>query len=106
MIAALTKKSTPEYKFNKILIRDEQADYLDRKFNRGIVSRITHLRGDTLSEFLIRYLPTYQFAKKSTDYDMEIYIKESYEKFKKEGFSGSDLFHNALNKNVEPVKLN
>jgi hypothetical protein len=105
LMAVLTKKSTPEYKFNKILIRDEQADYLDRKFNRGIVSRITHLRGDTLSEFLIRYRPTYQFAKKSTDYDMEIYIKESYQNFQKEGFTGSNPFHNVSNKNDVPVKL-
>jgi hypothetical protein len=106
LIAVLTKKSTPEYKFNKILIRNEQADYVDRKFNRGIVSRITYLRSDTLSEFLIRYRPTYQFAKKATDYDMEVYIKESFEKFKREGFTGSNPFHNASNKNAEPVKLN
>jgi hypothetical protein len=106
LIAVLTKKSTPEYKFNKILIRDEQADYVDRKFNRGIVSRITHLRGDTLSEFLIHHRPTYQFAKKSTDYDMEIYIRESFKKFEKEGFTGSDPFYDASNKNAEQVKLN
>jgi hypothetical protein len=106
LIAVLTKKSTPEYKFNRILIRNEQADYIERKFNRGVVSRITHLKGDTLSEFLIRYRPTYQFAKKATDYDMEIYIKESYERFQKEGFTGANPFHNVSNKNAEPVKLN
>jgi hypothetical protein len=106
LIAALTKKGTPEYKFNKTLIRNEQADYVDRRFNRGVVSRITHLKGDTLSEFLIRYRPTYQFAKKTTDYDMEVYIKESFKKFKREGFTGSNPFHNTSNKNTEPVKLN
>jgi hypothetical protein len=41
LIAALTKKSTPEYKFNKILIRDEHEQYVDEHFNKGIVSRIT-----------------------------------------------------------------
>lgn len=105
LLGVLIKKSTPEYKFNKILIRDEQADYVDRKFNRGIVLRITHLRGDTLTEFLIRYRPTYQFSQKSTDYGMEVYIKESFGKFQKEGIIGSNPFHCASNKNGQ-VKLN
>ena len=106
LIAALTKKSTPEYKFNKMLIRDEEAEYVDRKFNRGTVSRITGLKGDTLSEFLIQYRPTYQFAKKATDYEMEVYIKESLEKFSKEGLAGSDPFYDTPNKNGKPVKVN
>jgi CarboxypepD_reg-like domain len=92
LIATLTKKSTPEYKFNKILIRDEQADYIDRKFNRGVAAQATGLKGDTLKEFLIRYRPTYQFAKKSTDYEMDIYIKDSYKQFKKERFKVDDNF--------------
>jgi hypothetical protein len=92
LIAALTKKSTPEYKFHQKIINDEQADYVDRKFNRGIVSRVTRLKGDTLAGFLIRYRPTYLFAKKATDYDMEVYIKKSYQRFRAEGFPSSNPF--------------
>jgi hypothetical protein len=106
LIAALTKKSTPEYKFNKILIRDEQAEYVDTKFNRGIVSGITGLKGDTLSVFLTTYRPTYLFAKSATDYDMEIYIRDSFREFQKNGVSGADPFHDKANKNAGPVKLN
>jgi hypothetical protein len=106
LIAALTKKSTPEYKFNKILIRDEQAEYVDRKFNRGIVSGITGLKGDTLSVFLTTYRPTYLFAKSATDYDMEIYIRDSFKAFEKDGISGADPFHDKVNKNAGPLKLN
>ncbi|MFI5159548.1 MAG: hypothetical protein ACHQF4_11825 [Sphingobacteriales bacterium] len=94
LIAALTKKGTPEYKFNKILLRDEQAAYVDRKFNRGIVSQITGMKGDTLSGFLTRYRPTYQFVKKASDYEMINYIKDSYKQFKTEGFKGSSPFAN------------
>jgi len=92
LIAAFTKKSTPEYKFNKILVRDEEAEYVDRKFNRGIVSQITGLKGDTLSTFLVNYRPTYQFAKKATDYDMEVYIKDCLKKLEKDGVAGGDPF--------------
>ena len=87
LIAALTKKSTPEYKFNKILIRDEHEQYVDEHFNKGIVSRVTGLSGDTLSVFLTQYRPSYQFVLKATDYDMEVYIKESLRKFEEGGVS-------------------
>lgn len=92
LIAALTKKSTPEYKFHQILLRDEQSEYISQKFNRGIASAITGLKGDTLAAFLVSYRPTYQFAKKATDYEMELYIKARYKEFKKEGFKGNDPF--------------
>lgn len=83
---ALTKKSTPEYKFNKVLVRDEHEQYVDEHFNRGNVSRITNLQGDTLLTFLVKYRPAYEFVLKSTDYDMEVYIKGCYKRFEQEGF--------------------
>jgi hypothetical protein len=106
LIAALTKKSTTEYKFNKILIRDEHEQFIDEHFNKGIVGRITDLKGDTLSAFLMQYRPTYEFVKKSTEYDMEVYIRQSYKKFKAEGISVSNPFHDATNENGDGVKLN
>jgi len=92
MIEALTKKSTPEYKFHKTLLQDEQAEYVDRKFNRGIVSSVTNLKGDTLSTFLVQYRPDYAFAKKATDYMMINYIKDCCSKFAKGGFKKDALF--------------
>jgi hypothetical protein len=99
LIAALTKKSTPEYKFNKILIRDEHEQYVDEHFNKGIVSRITGLSGDTLSVFLTQYRPTYQFVLKATDYDMEVYIKECLKRFEDGEIRSSSPFYDISNKN-------
>lgn len=104
LVQALTKKSTPEYKFNKILIRDEHEQFVDEKFNRGNVSRITGLKGDTLSVFLVLYRPTYELALKSTDYDMEVYIRERFNKFKENGFKSTGLILSKSNKNDTPVK--
>jgi hypothetical protein len=94
LIAALTKKSTPEYKFQQSLIKDEHSEYVNRKFNSGSVSGVTGLKGDTLSRFLIQYRPTYDFAKKATEYDMEVYIMDCFGKFKKAGFLEGDPFKN------------
>jgi len=95
LVQALTKKGTPEYKFHKILLRDEQQQYIDQKFNRGTVSRVVQLKGDTLAAFLIKYRPAYKFIKKATDYDVEVYIKECYKKFAKDGFKGDEVFRKA-----------
>lgn len=104
LIRALTKKSTRAYKFNKLLLRDEKADYVHQKFSHGLVSKVTGLKGDTLSEFVVQYRPTYAFAHKATDYDMELYIKDCYQKFLKEGIKGRTLF-TTTRENIEPVKL-
>ncbi len=92
LIAALTKKNSPEYKFRQQLIGDEHEQYVDEKFNRGNVSRITGLKGDTLSTFMVQYRPGYQFTLKATDYEMEVYIKNCYKKFEQAGFPTSNPF--------------
>jgi hypothetical protein len=105
VVDLLTKKSTPQYKFNKTLLNDEHETYIDHKFNRGNVSRITGLKGDTLSTFLVQYRPTFQLAQKYTDYDMEVYIKSNFEKFKKDGLNASNPFHDAVNKDTVRVRV-
>ncbi len=92
LVAALTKKSSPEYKFQQQLIGDEHEQYVDEKFNRGNVSRVTGLKGDTLSTFMVQYRPGYQFVLNATDYEMEVYIKNCYKKFEEEGFPMSNPF--------------
>jgi len=92
LIQALTKKSTPEYKFHKALLNNEQADYVNHRFNRGIVSRVTGLKGDTLSAFIIKYRPEYNFVHRSADYEIEVYIKDCYRKFVRDGMKVDMLF--------------
>ena len=107
LIQALTAKSTPEYKFNKLLIKDEHEQFVDEHFNRGIVTRITLLKGDTLSAFLVEYRPAYAFVLKATDYDMEVYIKGCFEKFRKDGVKWANPFAaSSAKKKNEKVKLN
>jgi len=92
LVRALTYKSTNEYKFNTLLKKDEHEQYVDEHFNRGIVSHIVNLQGDTLSTFLVQYRPTYEFTLKATGYDMEFYIKDCYKKFEEGEFKISDPF--------------
>ncbi len=103
---ALTYKSTNAYKINKMLVRDEHDQFVGEHFNRGIVSHIVNLQGDTLSAFLVQYRPTYEFTLKATVYDMEVYIKDCYKKFGAAGFNGSNPFRKPSSDSTEVVKLN
>ncbi|MCR8559684.1 carboxypeptidase-like regulatory domain-containing protein [Mucilaginibacter sp. BJC16-A38] len=105
LVRALTKKSTREYKFNKVLIRDEKTDYINQKFSHGLVAKVTGLKGDTLSTFIVNYRPTYQYASKASDYKMELYIKDCYQKFLKNGFKSNELF-NANKRDTAEFRLN
>ena len=105
LVRALTKKSSRAYKFNKLLLRDEKTDYVNQKFSHGLVAKVTGLKGDTLSAFVVQYRPTYAFAHKTTDYEMELYIRTCYQKFLKEGIKVDELF-NSNRRDTALFKLN
>ena len=83
VISALTRNSDPKYKLQKVLLRDEQGDYIATRFNRGLVSRVTGLKGDSLQTYMDKYYPTLDWVKKASDYDILLYIKSKATEFRK-----------------------
>jgi hypothetical protein len=69
--------------FQKRLLQQEQDKFVDHRFNKGLVRRLTQLTGTELDSFMIVYRPTYLFVSISTDYEFQKYITDSYERFKK-----------------------
>ncbi|MBS1914997.1 MAG: hypothetical protein JST87_01905 [Bacteroidetes bacterium] len=61
--------------FQKRLINDEHDKFVDHRFNKAIVKRITHMNSPELDSFMIKYKPSYNFTKTATDYDFDEYIK-------------------------------
>ena len=84
IFSAITKKSDPTYKLKKELLRDEQGDYIATRFNKGLVSRITGLKGDSLNAFMDKYYPTADWVQKTSDYDIIQYIKVKAVEFRKQ----------------------
>lgn len=82
LIRAIAYKHTREYKFKKILIRDEQNRYIDSRFGDDLVTELTGLKEDSLLNFMDRYRPGINALKKMTDYDIWVYIKASSQKFR------------------------
>jgi hypothetical protein len=70
--------------FQRRLVDEEKDGFIDYRFNRSVVLKITHLQGDELDSFMIRYRPSYDFVKRSTDYDLYDYIKLAFQEWQKD----------------------
>ena len=70
------------FKFQQRLIQQEQDKFVDHRFNKQLVRRLTNLTGEALDSFMVMYRPTYEFAMLTSDYDFQSYIKKCYEQFK------------------------
>ena len=64
--------------FQRRLIEEEQDKFIDHRFNKTIVRKITALTGAELDKFMRLFRPTFEFTKMSNDYEFYYYIKQSY----------------------------
>jgi hypothetical protein len=70
--------------FQRRLEEDEQDKYIDHRFNPSIVLKVTHLQGDELDSFMVKYRPSYSFCKRATDYDLLEYTKLAFTEYQKD----------------------
>ena len=64
--------------FQKRLIQEEQDKFIDHRFNRALVIRLTQLRGAELDSFMKRYRPYLEFTQTASEYEFQYYIKQAY----------------------------
>ena len=67
--------------FQERLLREEQDKYIDHRFSRALVIKLTKLKGPDLDTFMARYRPSLFLVQNATEYEFQLYIKKSYEKF-------------------------
>jgi hypothetical protein len=70
--------------FQRRLVDEEKDGFVDYRFNRSVVLKITKLQGDELDSFMVRYRPSYDFCKRATDYDLYDYIKLALQEWQKD----------------------
>lgn len=68
--------------FQNRLIAQEQEKFIDHRFSKALVRRLTNLDGYELDSFMTVFRPPYFFTIGTGDYDFQKYIKDSYERFK------------------------
>ncbi|HEX3767735.1 MAG TPA: hypothetical protein VHT72_05125, partial [Puia sp.] len=78
------KKNRRMLAFQKRLVEDEHDKFVDHRFTRYIVKKITGLTVDAEDSFMFRYRPSYEFTKVATDYEFFDYIKLAYQDYKRQ----------------------
>lgn len=68
--------------FQGRLVDEEKEKYVEHRFSEYTVKKITHLTGNELDSFMVRYRPSYEFCVKATDYDFFDYIKIALKQYK------------------------
>jgi len=79
----LGKSKSPTTKLQQTLLRDEQSNYVDQVFSKTKVVELTHLKGDSLQNFMDKYQPSAATVRTMSDYEVMIYIKRCYGEFVK-----------------------
>ncbi len=74
--------------FQQRLEADEKEKYVNYRFNKTFVRRITQLQGPALDSFLMWYRPTYEFAATSSEIEFNQYILNASYHFRKTIGSG------------------
>jgi hypothetical protein len=77
------RKNKSMEKFRERLLEQEKEKFVDHRFSKALVRRLTQLDGEQLTQFMQQYRPTYEFTLYSNEYDFQFYIKKSGEEFKK-----------------------
>ncbi|MGG9970750.1 carboxypeptidase-like regulatory domain-containing protein [Ferruginibacter sp. SUN002] len=66
------------------LIEQEQENYINYRFNKSTVKRVTRLEGAALEDFMKQYRPDYEFTKNSTTVEFYQYILNASYQYKKD----------------------
>jgi plasmid maintenance system killer protein len=69
--------------FQKRLLLEEHDKFVDHRFNKALVRRLTMLDGNELDSFMRVFRPSYMFTQLSGDYEFQQYIKTALYRFKR-----------------------
>jgi hypothetical protein len=80
------KRNRQILSLQKRLIQQEQDKYIDKRFSRRLVTRLTNLKAGDLDTFMSRYRPTYEFLQTVNDLEFGYFVEQCfihYNKMKK-----------------------
>ena len=77
------KKNRRMANFRDRLVLEEKEKFIEHRFSRALVIRLTQLKGADLDTFMVRYKPDLVLVENATDYELQSYIKQCYDKYMK-----------------------
>lgn len=76
------KKNKRMLAFQDRLERDEKERYINHRFNKGLVKKLTGLNSPQIDSFMIEYRPTYNMAVQFNDLEFGQFIVEAFKYYK------------------------
>lgn len=70
--------------FRQRLMQQERDKYVDYRFNKALVQRLTGLTGIERDSFMLRCRPTYEFCLMTNDYQFQSFIKNCFENYQQQ----------------------
>ena len=71
------KRNRSMASFQKRLFQQEQDKFVDYRFSKALVRRLTQLDGNDVDSFMRVFRPSFLFTKMAGDYDFYQYIKDA-----------------------------
>jgi hypothetical protein len=75
------RKNRSMERFRERLLEEEREKFIDHRFNKPLVRRLTGLDGNRLDQFMLRYRPGFEFTLNTSEYDFQFYIKKAGQEF-------------------------
>ena len=73
--------------FRDRLEQEEKDKFIDHRFTKALVKKITQLTGEEQEDFMKKYRPSLEFTSTSTDYEFAEYIKLAWQEYeRRKGF--------------------
>ncbi len=69
--------------FQERLLREEAERFVDHRFNKPLIRKLTGLTGSELDTFIVRYRPDLDFTQEASDYEFQQYIKLSFSHYQR-----------------------
>lgn len=82
--SAFSKEGKNARRLQEIMERDFRNNLIDQRFSKELIKRVTGLKDDKLSLFMLNYKPSYYFIIGASEYDLVSYIKMAHIRFKKD----------------------
>ncbi len=81
--SALSKSNRQKWAFQENYNKFQQEKFIDYAFTDQLITSVTGLKGDSLIKYKIRYRPTYEQLRNTSEYELLLYIRASAERFRK-----------------------
>ena len=73
--------------FRDRLVQEEKDKFIDHRFTKALVKKITQLSGAEQDDFMKKYRPSLEFTSTATDYEFAEYVKLAWQEYeRRKGF--------------------